>query len=116
MLHRSIIYHCVVVFLLYYPGMGFLDELKKFVSVAAEQLTSSSKTTKGLRFTSKFQAQAKSWGLTQADAQDVYNYGEERRAGMMVRKYNGYEIEIYYFMDRRSGQPVISSIWKRGFR
>jgi hypothetical protein len=96
--------------------MGLLDELKKSLKVAGEQLTSSSKTSKGLRFTSKFHTQAKSWGLTQADAQDVYHHGEERKSGMMVRNYGGYEIGIYYFKDGRTGQVVISSIWKRGTR
>jgi hypothetical protein len=96
--------------------MRLLDELKKTLKVAGEQLTSSSTTTKGMRFTPNFHAKAKAWGLTQNDVEDVYHHGQEVKPNMMVRKYNGYEIGIYYFLDKRSGQPVITSIWKRDRR
>jgi hypothetical protein len=93
--------------------MRLLDELKKTLKVAGEQLTSSSTTAKGMRFTLNFQAKAKSWGLTEKDAEDVYHHGQEVKQNMIVRTYSGYEIGIYYFLDKRSGQPVVSSIWKR---
>lgn len=53
-----------------------------------------------MQFTKKFQTQAKSWGLTEADAEDVYNQGQEVKTGMVVRKYGGYEIGVYYFLTR----------------
>ena len=96
--------------------MGLLDEIKKTLKVAGEQFTSTSTTAKGMRFTSNFQAKAKSWGLTEKDAEDVYHHGQEVKQNMIVRTYNGYEIGIYYFLDKRSGQPVITSIWKRDRR
>jgi hypothetical protein len=96
--------------------MGLLDEIKKTLKVAGEQFTSTSTTNKGMRFTSNFQAKAKSWGLTEKDAEDVYHHGQEVKQNMLVRKYNGYEIGIDYFLDKRSGQPVITSIWKRDRR
>ncbi len=96
--------------------MGLLDELKKTLKIAGEQFTAASTTAKGMRFTSNFHVKAKSWGLTEKDAEDVYHNGQEVKQNMVVRKYNGYEIGIYYFLDKRSGQPVITSIWKRDRR
>jgi hypothetical protein len=64
-------------------------------------------------FTKNFEEKAKSWGLTEADAKDVFYHGTSIRENMLVRKYNGYEIGIYYFKDTRTGQTVITSIWKR---
>lgn len=46
----------------------------------------------------------------------LYNHGEGVEQNMMVRKYNGYEIGIYYFKDGRIGQIIIFSIWKRDGR
>jgi hypothetical protein len=35
-----------------------------------------------------------------------YNYhGTCSKGNMLVRKYNGYEIGIYYFLDSRTGKP-----------
>ena len=42
--------------------------------------------------------------------------GEAIKQNMMSRKYNGYEIGIYYFVDGNTGQTVITSIWKRDRR
>ena len=96
--------------------MSVLNEIKKILKTAGEQITATSSTTKGMRFTSNFQAKAKSWGLTEKDAEDAYHHGQEVKQNMIVRTYNGYEIGIYYFLDKRSGQPVITSIWKRDRR
>ena len=92
-----------------------LNELKTILKTAAEQLTSSSKpTTKGLSFTNKFRAQAQSYGLTEKDAEDVYYHGEvDKWNKQKMRKFYGsYTISIFFFYDKRSGQPVISSIRK----
>ena len=96
--------------------MSVLNEIKKILKTAGDQLTATSPTAKGMRFTANFQAKAKSWGLTETDVADVYHHGQEVKQNMIVRKYNGYEIGIYYFLDKRSGQPVITSIWKRDRR
>ena len=55
----------------------------------------------------------KQWGLSEKDAEDVYYHGVEVKAGMKVRKYNGYEHYIYYGKSKATGQPYISTIWKR---
>jgi hypothetical protein len=60
-----------------------------------------------------YEAKAKSWGLTESDAKDVLYHGSSVQENMLVRKYNGYEIGIYYFNDAKTGQTVITSIWKR---
>jgi hypothetical protein len=95
--------------------MGLLDELKNLLKTAGEQLTARSTTTaSGLRFTTKFRTQAKSSGLTEKDAEDVYYHGEIDRWNRqkMRKSYGSYELSIYYFLDKRTGQPVISSIMK----
>ncbi len=75
-----------------------------------------SRTRQDIYFTNNFQTKAKDWGLSEADARDVYRHGEEVKPQMLVRKYNGYEIGIYYFTDTKTGKPIISSIWKRNRR
>ncbi len=96
--------------------MGLLAELKKTLSAAGAQLTNTSKTPHGIHFTNNFQAKAKSFGLSEKDAQDVYDNGREVKASMIVRVYNGYEIGIYYFKDKLTGQVIVTSIWKRDRR
>jgi len=91
------------------------------LQTAVRQLTASNNQTSGSTsidtrepyFTKNFEAKAKSWGLTEADAKDVLYHGASRRENMLVRKYNGYEIGIYYFNDAKTGRTVITSIWKR---
>jgi hypothetical protein len=34
----------------------------------------------------------------------------------MVKKYNGYEIGIYYFVAPDTGRAVVTSVWKKGRR
>ena len=94
--------------------MGIFNELKALFKTAREQITSSSKTSKGLSFTNKFRAQAQSFGLTEKDAEDVYYHGEVDKwnTQKMRKTYGSYTISIYFFSDKRSGQPVISSIRK----
>lgn len=96
--------------------MRLLDEIKTMLKTAIEQITSRSKTTsKGLSFTNKFRAQARSYGLTEKDAEDVYYHGEVDRWNKqkMRKSYGSYVLSIYYFLDKHTGQPVISSIMKK---
>ncbi len=96
--------------------MGILTELKNLLKTAAEQITSSCKTTpQGISFTSKLRAQAKSFGLSEKDAEDVYFHGEVDRWNKqkMRKTYGSYEIGIYFYLSKTTGQPVISSIWKK---
>lgn len=96
--------------------MGLLDGLKKAVETAGAQITSSSPKPQGIYFTNNFQIKAKQWGLSGKDALDVYYHGQEIKPGMKTRKYNGYELYIYYGNSKTTGQPYISTIWKREIR
>ena len=89
--------------------MGLLDGLKK----AVEQITRSSPQPQGIYFTTNFQQKAKQWGLSEKDALDVFYHGTEDKPGRKVRKYNGYELSIYYGQSKTTGQTYISTIWKR---
>jgi len=101
-------------------SMGWLHELRAFLKTAYGQLTNSSHVrptssvdTREPYFTKNFHSVAKERGLTEADARDVYSHGSVIKQNMMVRKYNGYEIGIYHFVDGQSGKTIITSIWKR---
>lgn len=96
--------------------MGILDGLKKAIELAGEQITSSSPNPQGIYFTNNFQKKAKSWGLSEKDALDVFYHGVEDKPGRKVRKYNGYELSIYYGRNTLTGNPYISTIWKRNIR
>src|SRR5256886_8223293 len=98
--------------------MGLMDALKKVVEEAFGQVTQpdSSSNTQDIYFTDNFQIKAKQWKLSEKDALDVYYHGEEDKPGRKVRKYNGYELYIYYGNSKTTGQPYISTIWKREIR
>ena len=75
--------------------MGLLNELKNLLKTAGEQLTSKSTTmATGVRFTTKFHAQAHSYGLTEKDGEDVYYYGgiDRWNTQKMRKSYGSYEI------------------------
>ena len=49
------------------------------------------------------------WGLSEAGVKDVfYHGGVVVKQNMMVKKYSGYEIGLYYFQDKQTGKYVIS--------
>ncbi len=103
--------------------MNIKTELKQWLVIAWQQFTQSGRTgrvyhtdTREIHFTRNFQVKAKSWGLTEADARDVYEHGYSVKDSMLVRKYNGYEIGIYYFLDPQTGRTIVTSIWKRDRR
>jgi len=55
------------------------------------------------------------WHLLESDVKDVfYHVGVVVKQNMMVKKYSGYEIGLYYFQDKQTGRFIISSAWKRG--
>ena len=97
-----------------------LGELQAILKTAIGQVTNSSHVhlpgsidTREPYFTKNFHSVAHTRGLTEADARDVYYHGSAVKQNMMVRKYNGYEIGIYYFVDGHTGKTIITSIWKR---
>jgi hypothetical protein len=42
----------------------------------------------------------------------VYYHGEQSKDTMIVKQHADYEIGIWYFTDKLTGQPLIPSIWK----
>jgi hypothetical protein len=100
--------------------MGWYQELQAFLKTAFGQLTNSSHVrlpgsvdTGEPHFTKNFHSVAHDRGLTEADARDVYFHGSAVKQNMMSKKYNGYEIGIYFFVDGQTGKTIITSIWKR---
>ena len=71
---------------------------------------------KQLRFTRKCIQQMKDWQLSENDIADVFQHGEITRDNTMVRKYNGYEIGMYYFRDKKTGSYIATAVWKRDRR
>ncbi len=66
-----------------------------------------------LLFTNKAIEKMKAWSLTEEDVADVFFHGTVLKEHTMSRKYNGYEIGLVYGQDRRTGQYIIFSAWKR---
>jgi hypothetical protein len=100
--------------------MTVLKVLMTTLKAIGEQLTYSSKrhtrtfmNTSEVYFTNNFVSKAKQWGLSEKDALDVYYHGRDRKANMRCRTYSGYELCIYYGKNTHTGQPYISTIWKR---
>src|ERR1700687_6015172 len=109
---------------LYSPGMGWYEEFQKAIGEAARQIkgsghplhTTASPRDGEVSFTKNAQVKMKQWGLSEADALDVYHHGSIVKNNMMVRKYNGDELGIWFFSDRVTGKPIISSVWRRARR
>jgi hypothetical protein len=66
-----------------------------------------------LTFTRKCMQQMKDWQLAEKDVADVFRHGEITKENTMVRKFNGYEIGMYYFRDAKTGNYIATSVWKR---
>jgi hypothetical protein len=96
-------------------------EVQMFAKTLGEQITTSATATKSpyeeqnFFFTARFYTQAQASGLTETDAIEVYNTGQEINEETIMRAYNGYEIGIEYTKDVHSGKPIFTSIWKREF-
>jgi len=104
--------------------MGWYEEFQKTIGEAVQQIkgnghpvyTTAQPRSGEVFFTKNAQAKMKQWGLSEKDALDVYHHGSEVKNNMMVRKYNGYEVGIWFFADRVTGKPIISSAWRRARR
>src|SRR5437764_8886864 len=101
--------------------MGWYEEFKKVVGTAAGQVINSGGAARAkassrkdqLFFTKHALAKMKGWGISEHDCYDVYYHGSMVKQNMMVRKYSGYEVGIWFFPDRFTGKAIISSAWKR---
>ena len=100
--------------------MGWYEEFQKTIGEAVQQIkgsghpvhTTASPRNGEVFFTKNAQAKLQRRGLSEKDALDVYHHGSVVKQHMLVRKYNGYEIGIWYFADRVTGKAIISSAWK----
>jgi hypothetical protein len=66
-----------------------------------------------LVITQKARKRMAAWFLHDNDIADVFAHGEEVKEQMIVRRYNGYEIGLSYFTDRKTGNAIVTSVWKR---
>jgi hypothetical protein len=70
--------------------------------------------TQDLGYTKNAKAKMHEWHLSEIDIEDVFYHGGILvKPQMMVKKYNGYEIGLYFFQDKQTGRPIISSVWKQ---
>ena len=51
--------------------------------------------------------------LSEQDVTDVFYHGEAVDEHMMVRQYNGYTVGLWHFRDSKTGNAVVTSVWKR---
>ena len=89
--------------------------LKSFLTEAKRQVLGVSPKMpqkKHLRYTKKCKAGMEEHGLTEADVEDVFLRGEKRQ-DMLVRRFNGYEIGMYYFQDKRTLEFIVTAVWRR---
>jgi hypothetical protein len=70
----------------------------------------------GLSFTPKCIHQMQAWQLSEQDVIDVFHHGEAIGENKLVRKYNGYEIGMYYVRDKKTGTYTATFVWKRDRR
>ena len=99
-------------------GKVIADEFKTAIKHTVKQLDDTSGRHTPYRsqkylFTKNFHTDAEEWGLSEADAVDVYNHGQKTSDDTFVREYNGYEIGIEFSMDSITGLPIIDEIWKK---
>lgn len=52
-------------------------------------------------------------GLTEQHIKDVFAHGEMVKKNMIIRKYNGYQIGLFFDYDEEAKVNVIISCWKR---
>src|SRR5437879_2014161 len=96
-------------------------EIRSSLNTAVGQLKPShSIPSADISYTPNFSEKAKAYGLTKQHAEDVYHHGTQSKQNPneMTRAYTsaGYEIGIRYFLDKRTGKPVITAIWKNNLK
>ena len=94
----------------------FKTMLKQLRASTDTAIKPSRKAPDKLQFTNKALSKMKSWGVSERQVWDVFTKGATIKDGMLSRTYNGYEIGIAYGRDKRTGQYVIFSAWKRSRR
>lgn len=105
-------------------GKVLKDEAGEVIKTLGSQITGGSFTSSSpppvepeyepdYFFTKDFHEDAQSWGLTEEDAIDVYNFGFNIDDEKYIRRYNGYKIGIKISYDKISGKPIFKEIWRR---
>ena len=88
------------------------SEIKTSLKEAWSQITTTS-PTKAIDFTPNFYIRAKEHGLSEKHAEDVfYNGLPGAKPNQLIHTYGGYEIGIYFYFNQ-TGNPVITTIWKK---
>jgi hypothetical protein len=109
------------------PRMGWLKALKQSLDILDSQVQSARSSAgnfptpfsqtadpRVLHFTNNAIKKMRQFNLSENDVNDVfYHGGVIVKKNMMVKKYNGYEIGLYYFLDMHTGQFIITTAWKR---
>lgn len=71
---------------------------------------------RGIQFTKNAEWKMKQWGLSQKLVLDTFYKGSVVKDYMLVRKYNGFEVGLYYKRDKYDGHYIITTCWKRKVR
>lgn len=61
----------------------------------------------------------KALGLSEASVMDAFNNGTQATIGSgkaMIKKYQGYEIGVFYSRNQKTGEYIITHVWKRDRR
>lgn len=70
-------------------------------------------TPKKLIYTKKCCSMMTGLFLTEAAVADCFYNGKAINKNMVIRRFNGYEIGLYYFQDKKSANYIITAVWKR---
>ena len=67
----------------------------------------------------KTMKKVKALGLSEANVLDAFNNGSEVTIGSgkaIIKKYQGYEIGVFYARNEKTGEFIITHVWKRDRR
>jgi hypothetical protein len=87
--------------------------LKSFLTEVKNQVLGDSPQKKLLKYTIKCKQKMEEHRLTEANVEDVFRKGEKSKGQKLVRRFNGYEIGMYYFKDSRTGDYIVTAVWRR---
>lgn len=99
--------------------MGFGKGLLGFLGAAGKQVSTSTNLWKyepdkrEIHISNNCLKRLKDLGLGEDSAYDVYYRGTMSENGKMVKKYNGYELGIFFMITPDTGKVIITYIWKR---
>jgi hypothetical protein len=79
-------------------------------------VTAAHPSQRQLSFSSKCLHLMQEWNLSEQDVLDVFAHGELIGENKLARKYNGYEIGMYYIRDEKTGACTATFVWKRDRR